>query len=99
MTDARAEAEKIVRDKGGVCLVPLPNSFGLSSHEKTFCDCEVTNMLVDAITRAYATGHTAGVMQFKTWGTDGCQSCETGRITLFVANTKCIQCDPKGYER
>lgn len=35
---------------------------------------------------------------YKAWGTDGCKSCETGRITLFAWNTECITCDPKGYE-
>lgn len=35
---------------------------------------------------------------FKPWGTDGCRKCETGRITLFVANTECMDCNPKSYE-
>jgi hypothetical protein len=34
---------------------------------------------------------------FKFWGTDDCKSCETGRITLFVANEKCMSCDPDSY--
>lgn len=36
--------------------------------------------------------------RFSAYGTDGCSSCETGRVTLFVANDRCIQCDPKSYE-
>lgn len=36
--------------------------------------------------------------KFKVWGTDGCRTCETGRITMFVANERCIQCDPEAYE-
>ena len=35
--------------------------------------------------------------KFMTWGTDGCTACETGRIILFVANKKCITCDPESY--
>lgn len=42
-------AREIVREAGGVCLVPLPGKFGLTSHEKTFCDCEVEKMLEKAI--------------------------------------------------
>lgn len=36
--------------------------------------------------------------KFKVWGTDGCKSCEGGRITMFVANQECIQCNPQSYE-
>jgi len=42
-------ARKIVRDRGGVCLVPLPGRDGISSHEKTFCDCEVEEMIAEAL--------------------------------------------------
>lgn len=35
---------------------------------------------------------------YKTWGTDGCTTCETGRITLFVWNKQCLKCNPKSYE-
>ncbi len=36
---------------------------------------------------------------FKFYGTTGCAECENGRVTLFVANDKCISCDPQSYER
>lgn len=36
--------------------------------------------------------------RFSVYGTDGCSGCETGRVTLFIANKECIQCDPKSYE-
>lgn len=36
--------------------------------------------------------------KIKPWGTDGCAACETGRVTLFIANTKCISCAPEEYE-
>lgn len=36
--------------------------------------------------------------QFKVQGTDGCASCYMGRVTLFIANEKCIKCDPASYE-
>lgn len=47
--------------------------------------------------RPKAEGVTAEVKHFKFWGTDGCKSCDTGRITLFVANEKCTVCDPESY--
>lgn len=36
--------------------------------------------------------------KFKVHGTDGCKSCETGRVTLFIANDECISCNPESYE-
>lgn len=36
--------------------------------------------------------------QFQNYGTDGCAQCETGRVSLFIANPKCIRCDPESYE-
>jgi hypothetical protein len=45
-------AREIVRSRGGVCLVPLPGKGGLSSHEKTFCDCEVEEMIALALDSA-----------------------------------------------
>jgi len=36
--------------------------------------------------------------QFKTWGTNNCNSCEGGRITLFYANGECTSCNPKSYD-
>lgn len=36
---------------------------------------------------------------FKFYGTDECKSCETGRVTLFIANEECMSCNPKSYER
>ena len=36
--------------------------------------------------------------KFKVYGTDGCKSCETGRVTLFIANDECISCNPESYE-
>jgi hypothetical protein len=35
--------------------------------------------------------------KFKTYGTDGCKSCETGRVNLFMANDECISCNPESY--
>jgi hypothetical protein len=37
--------------------------------------------------------------KFTIYGTDGCESCETGRVSIFIANKKCIHCDPASYER
>lgn len=31
--------------------------------------------------------------QFMTHGTDGCSECETGRVTLYVRRTICIECE------
>ncbi len=45
-------AREIVRSRGGVCLVPLPGKGGISSHEKTFCDCEVEEMIAIALDAA-----------------------------------------------
>jgi len=42
-------AQEIVRARGGVCLVPIKGRFGISSHEKTFCDCEVEEMIAAAL--------------------------------------------------
>lgn len=44
--------------------------------------------------------------QFKTHGTTDCENNNDGymskgchgRVTLFIANTKCLGCDPDGYE-
>lgn len=46
--------QEIARDicsaKGMVCLVPNENSMcGISSHEKTLCDCEVEELIAQAI--------------------------------------------------
>lgn len=29
---------------------------------------------------------------YKVWGTDGCSSCETGRITIYTLEEKCLKC-------
>ena len=42
-------AQEIVRARGGVCLVPIKGRGGISSHEKTFCDCEVEEMIAAAL--------------------------------------------------
>lgn len=34
---------------------------------------------------------------FKPYGTDGCKSCESGRVTLFIANDECLTCNPESY--
>lgn len=36
--------------------------------------------------------------QFKVIGTDQCQSCEGGRVSLFMANQECISCNPTSYD-
>lgn len=36
--------------------------------------------------------------KFKPFGRDSCNSCESGRITVFYANAQCISCNPKSYE-
>ncbi len=36
---------------------------------------------------------------FKFYGSTDCKSCETGRVTLFIANDECMSCNPKSYER
>jgi DNA repair exonuclease SbcCD ATPase subunit len=36
--------------------------------------------------------------QFKVWGADDCATCDEGRVTLFVANTRCMTCDPEAYK-
>ncbi len=36
--------------------------------------------------------------QFKCCGTDGCRTCETGRVSLFVANERCRECAPETYK-
>lgn len=35
--------------------------------------------------------------QYTAYGSDFCPGCGTGRITLFVANNKCVSCDPESY--
>lgn len=37
-------------------------------------------------------------IKLKPVGTDGCKSCETGRVTMFIANDQCMECFPEGYE-
>ncbi len=36
---------------------------------------------------------------FKFYGSADCKSCETGRVTLFVANDECMECNPDSYQR
>jgi len=36
---------------------------------------------------------------FKFYGSADCKSCETGRVTLFVANDECMECNPESYQR
>lgn len=31
------------------------------------------------------------------YGTDGCNECETGRITIYAHCKKCIDCAPESY--
>lgn len=38
------------------------------------------------------------IAMFKTHGTDGCSECEAGRVSIFIANKKCIQCAPEEYD-
>lgn len=35
---------------------------------------------------------TCDAVEYKIWGTDGCKSCDTGRITLFVRSSECVGC-------
>ncbi len=37
------------------------------------------------------------INQFKLHGSDGCLTCDTGRITLYVTNPKCFSCAPESY--
>lgn len=42
------KARAFVRSKGGICLVPKPDSsMGMTCHEKSFCDCTVEEMLAE----------------------------------------------------
>lgn len=64
MRDATERARKIVGDRRGVCLVPLPDSkYGMTSHERTFCDCTVEEILADAIMAAELRGRIAGLRE------------------------------------
>jgi len=59
---ARDEAERIVRAKGGLCLVPKENSeHGMTCHERTFCDCHVETILEKAIEKAEKRGVIRGL--------------------------------------
>ncbi len=49
MKTAAEIARELCRAKDMVCLVPLPGKGGISSHEKTLCDCEVEKMLTQAL--------------------------------------------------
>lgn len=35
------------------------------------------------------------LQQFKIIGTDGCKSCETGRVSMWKAYDKCLDCQVK----
>ena len=57
MKTPEEKAREMVRQRGGICLVPKAesineNSMLLSSHERTFCDCEVEDMLAQALNDA-----------------------------------------------
>jgi len=51
-----------------------------------------------APTAAYVTWLKKTLNRFKVHGTDGCKTCDTGRVTLFIANEQCTECDPEGYQ-
>ena len=36
---------------------------------------------------------------FQVHGTGDCCDCDTGRVTLFIANKKCISCSPSEYDK
>jgi len=36
---------------------------------------------------------------YSSTGTDACETCDHGRVTIFTANKQCTKCDPSGYER
>lgn len=36
---------------------------------------------------------------FKLYGTTDCAECDSGRVTMFIANDKCVSCAPHTYER
>ena len=55
------------------------------------------NMTIDEL-KAEVTRLREIVNKFKVHGTDGCKTCETGRITMFIANEYCITCKPDDYE-
>lgn len=35
----------------------------------------------------------------KVIGTEGCRTCGTGRVSIFIENESCIECDPLSYAR
>ena len=35
---------------------------------------------------------------FKSYGSTDCFKCETGRISIFTANTECMKCNPRSYD-
>lgn len=53
---------------------------------------DLINNIEQAIIDAEARGRTEENMRFKVWGTDGCQYCETGRITMYVRHVTCLKC-------
>lgn len=61
---------------------------------------DLTNQLLE-----FSQGSTVGDFKFhskgyplKLIGTDGCRTCETGRVSTFVVNDQCTECNPSSYE-
>jgi hypothetical protein len=66
----------------------------LKNHKPTMDAAEAK---IEALEKELAK-RTWQLKQFKFSGTDGCETCETGRVDFYIANTRCHSCDPDGYK-
>jgi len=92
-----------IRDKRREALnaaTAEPSSKPAESVEKY---SKVNPVYRNSLTSPEATGSVEAVLrwklsQFKPYGADDCKTCDSGRVTLFIANERCIFCAPDTYE-
>jgi hypothetical protein len=50
------------------------------------------DMVAQALRSAHEKGRNSVFEILQVQGTDGCRSCETGRVTMYVFSRNCLQC-------
>lgn len=62
--------------------------------ERMAMEAAITQAICDARHR----GANEAYKKFQVWGTDGCMTCDLGRITMFVVDKHCVECRNKTKE-
>jgi hypothetical protein len=62
------------------------------------CVTELTEKIAERGFRAGWEACIKDIKAFSVYGTDECQNCGDGRITLFIKHSRCIACAPHEYQ-